>query len=39
MNRVILLLFCLSINHLFAQMINNESREDRRMDIIKTRFN
>ena len=25
MNRVILLLFCLSINHLFAQMINNES--------------
>lgn len=25
MNRVILLLFCLSINQLFAQMINNES--------------
>lgn len=25
MNRVILLLFCLSINHLSAQMINNES--------------
>lgn len=25
MNRVILLLFCLSINHFFAQMINNES--------------